>query len=569
MILIPLYYLFFFVSLFLPGYVLISKLAFYKKSPGIELALGYTISILFYAFLATAAYVFGINLVVTRLVTALILIVSLLIFITERYYTRLRVVIFPIFCIALLSVLATVFVALSYVKPYQPLPDPTPSNSSNYSVFDVKILNISKTQANDNSIPYRQAQFYLHRFNPAKDAFIREWSVTFFVRTPLMGAVTANYLNLFNEKTPPDLIWKKSAIDKSNTYVQFQVLAHIMNSLFLLPGFLILSRLFNKKTAMLSSLFLVCSPFFLYNAFFTWPKSLVAFFILTGWVLLLKNKLSYTLAASVVFGAAYLSHDLAILYLGATAVFLIVAKRLRDLILIAATPLIFALTWLLISSRHFHQTSGFVYYPFSTEDIPQPSQYSSIVQKFLHTSPLRILTIRLDNLYFLLTPYQLFKSQLLHAPMSSFWSLTVFSVPGALGIGLVPAVFISLFARLKGFSFWVLAVGAVFFESLLIGWPHGLGALHFAEAEVVLLTGISVAFLLTLKKTYFLSIAFILNVLGLIVFMLFSYGFHIGLWVHSIKDVVCLLTIGVILFAIGWIFLNVQQDKKTVFHLPE
>src|SRR5438309_7202591 len=137
MILIPFYFLFFFVSLFLPGYVLISKLTFYKKSPGAELAIGYTISILFYAFLATTAYVFGINLAVTRLITALVLIVALYIFITKRYYAKLKVLVFPLSCIATLSLLATVFVALSYVKPYQPLPDPTPSNTSNYSVFDV------------------------------------------------------------------------------------------------------------------------------------------------------------------------------------------------------------------------------------------------------------------------------------------------------------------------------------------------------------------------------------------------------------------------------------------------
>ena len=45
---------------------------------------------------------------------------------------------------------------------------------------------------------------------------------------------------------------------------------------------------------------------------------------------------------------------------------------------------------------------------------------------------------------------------------------------------MVPAL-IAFLKRLRGIGFWILVLVPILLESIFIGWPKGLGALHFAS----------------------------------------------------------------------------------------
>lgn len=561
-----LYFIFVHLTLLIPGYVFVKKIKLLAKNPVLELPLAYSVSLVFFALLATLTYALKIDPALTRYFSWLVLIVTAGFFIKQKLYKDILRQIFPLLCLVLISLFSLAFISLSFNSKYTYVPDPTPQPNRNYSTFNVKVLNVAQTQANDNYIPYRQAQFFVNRSDPAKDSFIADWGVIFFERTPLMGAVTANYFNLFNDKLPIDYTWSSSAINPDYTYKKFQVLAHVLNGLFIIPAFFLLSVLFNRKTAIISSLFLVTSIFFLYNSFFTWPKSLVAFFILTSWLLLLPKRPAFTILAGVISGVAFLTHDLAVLYIGASFVFLLINKRFRDLIFFSLPAFLMALPWYVVSSIIYNKPSNFIYYPFSLEGIPQRHQRPQIISDFFHTSPIKIVLIKLENLFYLLSPYQLLTSEGGQAIKVRVWATSLFSIPGALGLGLLIPIYIAALKKLRSLSVWILALTPVILSVLIIGWPKGLGALHFAEAVVILLCGLTISWLVTLKRrTRWLLLAYIVNTLQLVFFISYSYEFAVGNWFTNIGDILMLSLMLIIILFCGWLLHKSSLNQKSVF----
>lgn len=529
MLITPLYFCFVIVSLLVPGYVIVKKTKYFSAQPGLEISLGYFTSIVLYALLATADYVFKLSPLLTRWVCWTVIVVSILEFFRSRYFSDLWKLKFPLGCWLAASVLSIAFLGLPFTQKYTYTPDPTPSPNTNYNALNVKVLNISQTQANDNYIPYRQAQFFINRLDPTKSPFLAEWDVGFFERTPLMGAVSANYFNLFHDKVPTGIIWRSTTQDPNHTYLQFQILASILNMLFLIPAYFLLGRLFGRKTAIIASLFLVTSQYFLYDAVFTWPKSLVAFFVLLTWWLLLERKKSYVIMAGMISGVAYLTHDLAVLYIGASIIFLLYQKRYKDVLIYTAWPILFAFPWLYAADIYYKQPSSFIYYPLSLKGIPQPNQGKQIIHQFLHAPVLKLLRIRLENILYLISPYQLFPS----LGLGRLWAFGLYSIPGASGAGLSIPLYLAFLKYRRKVGMLLLVLVPVLLESLIIGWPKGLGALHFAEALVVIATGLSVSYLLSLKRKHWVLLAYVISCLQLAFFITFSYHFHVHEWLRN------------------------------------
>ena len=563
MIKMVLYFCFVQVTLLLPGYVLLKKTKYFRRNPGVELSLAYVASLVFFATLATADYALKLSPGFSRLICWLVIIGSLVEFLRAGYFRDLIKLRFPLLCLIGLSLLANLFLSLTYSPKYNMVPDPQPRTGTNYHVLNVKVLNIAKTQANDNYIPYRQAQFFVNRSDPAKDSFIGEWGVDFFERSPFMGAVTANYFNLFNDKPPIGLSWDASSQDPGRTYQKFQIIANILNSLLVIPGFFLLAKLFNRKTALVTSLFLITSQFFLYNDIFSWPKSFVAFFILISWLLLLEKKPSYTLAAGIVSGIAYLTHDLAVLYIGASFVFLLINKRFRELLFFTIPLAILAAPWIILADIVYHKPSTFIYYPLSTKGIPQLKEEPQIIHQFWHTSPLKILSIRLSNLLYLLSPFQLFTSEGGQSTATRLWASGLFSITGAVGFGLLIPAYLEVFKRIKSWLVWVFVLLPVILSTLVIGWPKGLAALHFAEAVVVLLSGLAVFYLLNVKDKRWLMAAYLLNVIELVFFTIYSYSYAAGVWFGNVRDLISLLIMIGLVTAAGWLIHQIIYNKKT------
>ncbi len=526
MINLVIYFLFVQFSLLVPGYVITNNLEYIRKKPGLRLGLSYSITIALYAVLATLNYLIGIDESFSRIIFWLVLSLSTIIFLKNHLYKDLIKLRTPILSMLLLSITACLFISFQNFNSNNYIPDPEYRNDRNYSAFNVKVINISQTNANDNYIPYRQAQFFVNRSDPATDSFIDEWGVHFFQRTPLMGAVSANYFNAFNDDLPIDYLWSSNSADTDNTYYKFQVIATILNSLFIIPAFFLLSKLFNEKVAAVSGAFFAVNSFFIYNSFYTWPKSFVIFFVLLMWLLLYEKQLRFTVMAGIAAGLAYLAHDLAVLYIGASFIMLLLNKRFRDGLILGGISLLFALPWTLLAAIGYKRTSSFILYPLSTEGIPQPAQRSEIVRTFSNTPIIKLISIRLGNLWYLLSPYQLIYSENGQEITRRLWAYTLFSIPGSLSLGLLVPTAVNVIRKKMHLDFWVLTLTPILLSTVIIGWPKGLGASHFAQASTVLLTGLGVSFLISLKNKTWTYIAFLLSTLQLGYILIYSYNFE-------------------------------------------
>lgn len=561
MLLELLYFGFVHISLLIPGYVIVTNTRLLKDHSGIELCFGYLVSVALFAVFATAGYTLNLNPLVLQVLFWLLLLGSLAIFFYQKKYEKLLKERFPLACFLAMTVFSLAFIGLSYQKPYSLVPDPEPRADRNYSVFNVKVLNVSQTNANDNYIPYRQAQFFVNRSDPGKDSFIDEWGVHFFQRTPLMGAVTAEYFTALNDSVPIDYLWSNTSLDPSHTYIKFQTIAQILNALFVLPAFYIIRHFFDRKAAKLALLFMVPSQFFLYNAVFTWPKSLVAFFILLSWLLIFQNKFRYLVMAGIASGLAYLSHDLAVLYIGASVLLLLYQKRFWHIIVFGFISSLFALPWLVASVVFYKKPSSFILYPLSIHDIPQPTERHAIIKEFFDTSPLRLLAIRLDSLYFLLTPYQLIYREAGQEWVRRIWAVGIYSIPGALGLGLIIPAIIGAIKNIKLITFWILCVAPILLCVIVIGWPKGLGAIHFAQASIALLTGLAASWLIKNKNVYILSLVYLVNTFQFLIFMVFSFSSEIGQWFRNPQDLFKLTLIIVILLGSAFCGFAIQSGK--------
>lgn len=540
-----LFFVFVHLSLLIPGFVFVYKTRLLAKQPTLELCAAYTVSIIFFGLLATARYVLAGSLSLLAFVGWLVLLVSAIIFVKEKLYRDVWKLRLPLLFFVLMSLLSCAFISLHYNKPYKYIPDPGPRDGTNYQVLNVKVLNVAQTNANDNYIPYRQAQFFINRSDPAKDDFIAEWGVGFFQRTPLMGAVAGGYFIVLGEHPPIGYLWNSDSPDPDHSYVQFQVLAQILNALLILPGFFLIKRFFGKPSGVIASLFIVTSQYFLYSAFFTWPKSLVAFLILLSWLLLLERGRRYVVLAAIAGGVAYLAHDLAVLYIGASLVWLVYQKRWSDTALYAVISFLFALPWLIVASLIYKKPSTFILYPFSLHGLPQPGQSHQIIQEFLHTSPLELVSIRLDTIYYLLSPYQLIYSEGGQAILRRLWAVGLYPISGSVGLGLLVPAVMGFIKKIKKLTMPILVLTPVISAAIIFGWrpPTNVGSLHFAQPIVILLVGLGVWWLTTLKSKFWLYLAFVVNVIQLVFFILYSYGFNVAGWMNNSRDIALIILI--------------------------
>lgn len=558
------YFIFIHITLLLPGYVIVSNFGVVKKKPALVVCLGYAVSLIAYFLMATAGYVFNLPLIFSGLFFWFLFVGSIIIFIKQKLYRALWAERFPLLCLLLISIFSIAFISLTFVKPYSLIPDPEKIEGRSYTALNVKVINVAHTRANDNYLPYRHSQFFINRSNPATDSFFNEWGVHFFQRTPLMGAVAANYFDALQDNPPVGYSWSSDAVDQDRTYDKFQIIAQILNSLFIIPSFYIITKLFNKRSAVIASGFLILSQYFLYNSFFSWPKTFVSFFILISWYLLLEKNWKYTILAGVLSGVAYLTHDLAVLYIGASFVLLISQRRFKESFAFATVTTLIMMPWIYISNVLYHRSSSFIYYPISLRDIPQPEQKDQIINEFTHTSPIKILWIRLSNILYLLSPYQLFTSEGGQNLNKRIWALGLYSVPGALGFGLIIPTFLGFIKRLAKVEIWILALAPILISVVAIGWPKGLAALHFAEASVVLLVGLGANYLSKLSSKKWMVLSIVINVAQLVYFTLYSYNFKVGKWLINPQDILALiLMVSIVILASYFIYQTTNRKQNS------
>lgn len=169
------------------------------------------------------------------------------------------------------------------------------------------------------------------------------------------------------------------------------------------------------------------------------------------------------------------------------------------------------------------------------------------MREFFATPVIRLIKIRLESLQFLLTPYQLLYSEGGQTLQRRIWASSIFSVPGSIGYTLLLPAVIGLWKKVIGYKYLILIFGPIVFSVIVIGWPRGLGSLHFAEGSVALLTAIGVSSVEKYKKGRLLLPIYLFGQLQLYLVALFGYSFMIESWFASWTSILKLLVMGCIL----------------------
>ncbi|MDO8650409.1 MAG: glycosyltransferase family 39 protein [Candidatus Berkelbacteria bacterium] len=553
------YFLFFHLTLLLPGYVFLVKQGRIKNHDEL-IAFSYVISLVAFSGLFLFGYLLKINSSVMMLASWLLLIIPGYYLFRDKLYRTFRPTLAWV-VILVASLISIIYVTLPLQTTYKYIPDPQPVEGRVYEhAFNFKILNLAHTQANDNYIPFRQAQFLVNRLNIKTESFISEWSVNFFFRTPLTGVVSSYYFQLLGTDLPREYLWANPTPEANGAYIQFQILATTLNFLFVAFAFLLIKAMFNQKVASLTTLLVIFSPFFLYNSFFTWPKSFVAFFILGSWYLLFARRNIWV--AGALAGLAYLTHDLAVLYLAGSVLFLLLSKRWLDTLRYLLVFVLIALPWLLIARLGYKQGSLFFYYPFSLYDIPlHPEQ---VIPEFFSTPATKILGIKYESLSYLITPYSLLK-ETSKTLLERIHVDSLYSIPGAVGLLLAlfsyGGVIGSFVRRYKEILSFLLA--PLLASIIVIGWPKGLGALHFAEAIIPLLAAFGIALLLKFgPKLLGLVVAGIVTQYFIVFFGIYNYD--LTNWLTDPTTVAKLAVLAIAFVGTIWWGVKVwQEEPKT------
>lgn len=164
-------------------------------------------------------------------------------------------------------------------------------------------------------------------------------------------------------------------------------------------------------------------------------------------------------------------------------------------------------------------------------------------------------------------PYQLFTSEGGQSAGRRIWALSEYSISGSVGFGLFIPVVMGAFKKIVKLDFWILIITPVILATIIIGWPKGLASLHYAEAVVVLLSGLGVAYLLKLKQKSWVAVAYTINLIQFGFITLYSFDAFIKPWFTNIGDISRLCIMIFILIAVGILLREIVTSKKSKLSL--
>lgn len=244
------------------------------------------------------------------------------------------------------------------------------------------------------SLPYT---FELGNWMPPRD------------RTPLFGILIYSYHNLLGTSL--------------YQYWVSQIISVVINSVFILPAYLIAKKAYGDWVAKVSALFMLVTPFLIFNTLYTWPKNAAMYGVLMMIYFLFfcehDVKLRYPLAGFFA-GLGFWFHNYAVFYIGIAVLLLIykekmykglLSKNCFDNLKILSY---FLIALLLVLAPYFAwtqtyygtvSTSKFVYYPFAATYALAVEGTPSEILKAFHETPIKeLLANRIINAVVTLTP---------------------------------------------------------------------------------------------------------------------------------------------------------------------
>lgn len=344
------------LALWLPGYVVG---ALFLRSLGLEerIALSFGVSTALFGGVGLAVYASGVKFApAAGAATALILLVSAVMFVKGRMHRELQKADkFPLFIMALIFTFSILYVAL---------PGDTRETQDADTYYSVKAPYLP----GDTYIPYRVAQFMMNGMDIDKETFYADWF--FSDRTPLMGAVAADFEALLGQRPPAEFLWQLDdaswrLIDREG-YWLYRLVASLLSVMWLLPAYLLAERFFKRQVARASTLFMAVNSFLLVNTFYTWPKLMMTYFLLFAFLWVASNR--HYVAAGASLALAYLSHPVAALFVAGAFAYVVAQTRLSRETLrrwgaLAGGALLLASPWAYWTTFVYRHPSRMMTYP--------------------------------------------------------------------------------------------------------------------------------------------------------------------------------------------------------------
>jgi len=203
-----------------------------------------------------------------------------------------------------------------------------------------------------------------------------------------------------------------------------QIISVVINSLYIFPAYLIAKNAFGDRVAKVSALFMLVTPFLIFNTLYTWPKNAAMYGILMMIYFLFFSehdiRLRYPLAGFFA-GLGFWFHNYAVFYIGIAVLLLIYKekmykkllsknifnnmKRLSYFLLVLLVVLAPYFAWV-YSYYGTVSTSGFIYYPIAVKGYESAfNQTPEELWKTFKATPLEeIIMPRISNAIITCTP---------------------------------------------------------------------------------------------------------------------------------------------------------------------
>ncbi len=201
-----------------------------------------------------------------------------------------------------------------------------------------------------------------------------------------------------------------------------QITSVVINSAYIFPAYLIAKEAFGDWVAKVSALFMLVTPFLIFNTIYTWSKPTAMYCVLMMIYFLFfcqhEIRLRYTLAGFFA-GLGFWFHNLVVFYIGIAVILLIykgkmyekpqkifdILKRLSYFFLILLIFLAPYFIWM-YSYYGVSLISKFIYYPFAVKgfDSAIHGDKQELFNTFYSTPIKEIIMVRLSNAIVTLTP---------------------------------------------------------------------------------------------------------------------------------------------------------------------
>lgn len=199
-----------------------------------------------------------------------------------------------------------------------------------------------------------------------------------------------------------------------------QIISIIINSVYIFPAYLISKKLFVDWVARISALFMLVTPFLIFNTLYTWPKNAAMYGILVMIYFLFFSDHKITLRfpiAGFFGGMGFLFHNYAGFYIGIAILLLICREKINrgNVLDILKKSSYFFIFLLIVIAPYFMwvysyygtlSTSRFVYYPIAVKgyDSALNENNQELFDTFYRTPVREIIMIRIINTIVTLTP---------------------------------------------------------------------------------------------------------------------------------------------------------------------